>query len=43
MISMIAAVGKNLELGKNNNLIWNMQIHKSFFKSIDKIKLRPLK
>ena len=24
-ISMIAAVGKNLELGKDNNLIWHFK------------------
>ena len=32
MISMIAAVGKNLELGKNNNLIWHIPADMKFFK-----------
>ena len=31
-VSMIAAVGKNLELGKNNNLIWNFKEDMKFFK-----------
>ena len=31
-ITMIAAVGKNLELGKNNNLIWHLKEDMSFFK-----------
>ena len=33
MISMIAAVGKNLELGKNNNLIWHIPNDMKFFKN----------
>ncbi len=31
-ITMIAAVGKNLELGKNNNLIWHIKEDLQFFK-----------
>ena len=31
-ISMIAAVGKNLELGKGNNLIWHFKEDMKFFK-----------
>ena len=31
-ISMIAAVGKNLELGKNNDLIWHFKEDMNFFK-----------
>ena len=31
-ITMIAAVGKNLELGKNNNLIWHLKEDMKFFK-----------
>lgn len=31
-VSMIAAVGKNLELGKNNNLIWHFKEDMQFFK-----------
>lgn len=31
-VSMIAAVGKNLELGKNNNLIWHFKDDMKFFK-----------
>lgn len=31
-ISMIAAVGKNLELGKNNHLIWPLKEDLKFFK-----------
>ena len=31
-VSMIAAVGKNLELGKNNNLIWHFKEDMKFFK-----------
>lgn len=34
MISMIAAVGKNLELGKNNNLIWNIKEDMRYFKEM---------
>ena len=32
MISMIASVGKNMELGKNNNLIWHFKDDMKFFK-----------
>lgn len=32
-ISMIAAVGKKLELGKNNDLIWHFKEDMKFFKS----------
>ena len=32
MISMIAAIGKNYELGKNNNLIWHFKEDMKFFK-----------
>lgn len=31
-ISMIAAIGKNLELGKNNDLIWHFKEDMKFFK-----------
>ncbi len=31
-ISIIAAVGKNLELGKNNDLIWHFKEDMKFFK-----------
>lgn len=31
-VSMIAAVGKNLELGKSNNLIWHFKEDMKFFK-----------
>ena len=31
-VSMIAAVGKNHELGKNNNLIWHFKEDMKFFK-----------
>ena len=31
-ITMIAAVGKNLELGKNNDLIWHFKEDMQFFK-----------
>ena len=31
-ISMIAAIGKNNELGKNNNLIWHISEDLKFFK-----------
>ena len=34
MISMIASVGRNLELGKNNNLIWHFSSDMKFFKNI---------
>ncbi|MEG1009326.1 MAG: dihydrofolate reductase [Clostridia bacterium] len=33
MISIIAAVGKNNELGLNNNLIWNLPSDLKFFKN----------
>lgn len=32
MISMIAAIGKNLELGKNNDLIWHFKEDMKFFR-----------
>ena len=32
MISMISSVGKNLELGKNNDLIWHFKEDMRFFK-----------
>lgn len=32
MISMISSVGKNNELGKNNNLIWHFKDDMKFFK-----------
>lgn len=32
MISMIAAIGKNNELGKNNSLIWHLPSDMKFFK-----------
>ena len=32
MISMIASVGRNMELGKNNNLIWHIPRDMKFFK-----------
>lgn len=32
MISLIAAIGKNNELGKNNNLVWNMPTDLKFFR-----------
>jgi dihydrofolate reductase len=31
-ISMIAAIGKNFELGKNNDLIWHLDGDLPFFK-----------
>ncbi len=34
MINIIAAVGKNLELGKNNNLIWNIPSDLEYFKKM---------
>ena len=34
MISIIAAIGKNGELGKNNNLIWHLPGDLKFFKEI---------
>ena len=32
MISIIAAIGKNNELGKNNTLIWSMPADMKFFR-----------
>ena len=32
MISLIAAIGKNNELGKNNTLVWNMPTDLKFFR-----------
>lgn len=34
MISLIAAIGKNNELGKNNGLIWNLPGDLKFFREI---------
>ena len=34
MISLIAAVGNNLELGLNNKLIWNIPEDLKYFKQI---------
>ena len=33
-ISMIACVGKNLELGKNNDLIWHLPNDLKYFKKV---------
>lgn len=33
MISMIAAIGKNRELGKNNGLVWHISQDMKFFKN----------
>ena len=33
-ITMIAAVGKNLELGKDNDLIWHFKEDMKFFKNM---------
>ena len=33
-VSLIAAIGKNYELGKNNDLIWHLSNDLKFFKSI---------
>ncbi|MBQ8624397.1 MAG: dihydrofolate reductase [Oscillospiraceae bacterium] len=33
MISLIAAVGKNLELGKDNGLLWNLPGDRKFFRT----------
>lgn len=38
-ISMIAAVGKNLELGKDNKLLWNLPNDLKFFKKITNGKI----
>lgn len=37
-ISMIACVGKNLELGKNNDLIWHLPNDLKYFKKVTKGK-----
>ncbi len=34
MISMISSVGRNLELGKNNDLIWHFKEDMKFFKNM---------
>ena len=34
MISIIACVGKNLELGKNNDLIWHLPNDLKYFKKV---------
>ena len=34
MIALIAAIGKNNELGKNNNLIWHLPNDLKFFKEV---------
>lgn len=34
MINIIAAVGKNLELGKNNDLIWHLPNDLKYFKNL---------
>ena len=34
MVSIIAAIGKNNELGLNNNLIWHLSGDMKFFKTI---------
>ena len=34
MISIIAAIGRNNELGKNNDLIWNLPNDLKFFKKV---------
>ena len=39
MIGMIAAVGKNRELGKNGDLIWNLPSDLKFFKQITTEKI----
>lgn len=38
-ISIIAAVGKNLELGKNNDLIWSLPNDLKFFKNVTNGKM----
>ena len=35
-ICMIAAVGKNLELGKDNNLIWHFKDDMAFFNETER-------
>ena len=37
-LSMIACVGKNLELGKNNDLIWHLPNDLKYFKNVTKGK-----
>ena len=37
-LSMIACVGKNLELGKNNDLIWHLPNDLKYFKEVTKGK-----
>ena len=37
-LSMIACVGKNLELGKNNDLIWHLPNDLKYFKETTKGK-----
>ena len=32
MISLIAAIGKNNELGKGNNLLWKFPVDQKFFR-----------
>ena len=39
MINIIAAVGKNLELGKDGNLIWNIPNDLKYFKKVTKNKI----
>ena len=34
MVSIIAAIGKNNELGLNNNLIWHLSGDMKFFKTV---------
>ncbi|MEK7190250.1 MAG: dihydrofolate reductase [Patescibacteria group bacterium] len=36
MISLIAAIGKNNELGKNNTLVWNMPTDLKYFRDTTK-------
>lgn len=38
-ISMIACVGKNLELGKNNKLIWSLKKDLNYFKKVTEGKM----
>lgn len=38
-INLIAAVGKNYELGKNNGLIWHIREDMEFFKSLTKNRI----
>ena len=39
-ISMIACVGENLELGKNNDLLWHLPNDLKFFKNDMKMHLK---